>query len=110
MCSNSVTNVLREIAEVHPLVITLDDMQWADTASTSLLFHIGRRLQGSRVLILCAYRPEEVTQPGGKGDRHPLEKILSEFKRQYGDTCIDLGEAEKIKGPEFHRCFSRQRA
>jgi adenylate cyclase len=98
------TNVLREIAEVYPLVITLDDMQWADTASTSLLFHIGRRLQGNRVLILCAYRPEEVTQ-SAKGDRHPLEKILSEFKRQYGDTCIDLVEAEKVNGRNFIDAF-----
>ncbi|NIW45570.1 MAG: AAA family ATPase, partial [Gammaproteobacteria bacterium] len=34
------TNVLQRIAESHPLVLVLDDMQWADRASISLLFHL----------------------------------------------------------------------
>jgi serine/threonine protein kinase/DNA-binding SARP family transcriptional activator/predicted ATPase len=98
------TNVLRAIAEAHPLLITLDDLQWADAASASLLFHVGRRLQSSRVMIVCAYRPEEVTQGAG-GEPHPLEKILSEFKRQFGDTHINLSQSEEKKGRYFIDAF-----
>jgi len=94
------TNVLKALAVKKPLVLVLDDLQWADAASTSLLFHLGRRIQGSPILLLGAYRPEEVDL--GRGDeRHPLEKVLAEFKRYYGDIWMDLdapqaGEARRF--------------
>ena len=75
------TNVLRTVSESHPLLLILDDLQWADSASLDLLFHLGRRLAGSRVLIAGAYRPEEVAldrdaerHPRVR-ERHPLEKV-----------------------------------
>ena len=55
-----VTSLLQNLAETHPLLLILDDLQWADTASISLLFHLGRRLEGARILIAGAYRAEEV--------------------------------------------------
>ncbi len=94
-----VTNVLRILAGTHPLLLVLDDLQWADAASLSLLFHLGRRVGEARILIACAYRPEEVAlgregaRPGER-ERHPLEKVLSEFKRRYGPVWVDLAEAE----------------
>ena len=51
--------VLQSLAAQRPLLITLDDLQWADTASISLLFHLGRRIGDSQILIVGAYRPEE---------------------------------------------------
>ena len=47
-------NVLRGIASQRPLLIVLDDLQWADVDSISLLFHLGRRIEGSRILIAGA--------------------------------------------------------
>jgi len=93
-------NVLHEIAGTCPLLLVLDDMQWADTASISLLFHLGRQLQGSSILIACAYRPEEVAS-GRAGERHPLEKVLGEFKRHFGDVWINLGQTEETQGQDF---------
>jgi adenylate cyclase len=97
-----VTDVLRTIAREQPLLLILDDIQWADSASIDLLFHLGRRLAGadSRVLIACAYRPEEVAL-GRSGERHPLAKALSEFKRAFGDVWIELGPVEGTEGREF---------
>ena len=85
------TQVIFQIAEQHPLVLILDDLQWADKASINLLFHLGRRLGGNRILLLGAYRPEEITL-GRADDRHPLERVLNEFKRRYGSICIDLSQ------------------
>ncbi|MCP4535400.1 MAG: AAA family ATPase, partial [Delftia sp.] len=101
-----VTNVLRALAEEHPLLLILDDVQWVDSASTGLLFHLGRRLEGSRVLIACAYRPEEVAlgrplTSSRQWERHPLEKALGEFKRQFGDVWVDLGQAQEAEGRRF---------
>jgi ABC-type oligopeptide transport system substrate-binding subunit/serine/threonine protein kinase len=90
------TQVIEAIAKHKPLLILLDDLQWADSASIDLLFHIAREIKESRILILGAYRPEEVAL--GRGDRrHPLESVLNEFKRLFGDVWVDLsvmGETE----------------
>jgi DNA-binding SARP family transcriptional activator/predicted ATPase len=87
------SSVLRNLARQRPLVLTLDDLQWADIASVSLLFHLGRQLAGSPILIVGAYRPEEVLL-GRQGERHPLEPVVNELRRDFGDITVDLGQAE----------------
>lgn len=83
------TDILRRLAEKQPLIVLLDDLHWADSASVDLLFHLARRIEGSRVLVIGTYRPQDVSL-GRHGDRHPLEPALAELKRYYGDTWIDL--------------------
>ncbi len=96
--------VLHSLAAQRPLLITLDDLQWADTASISLLFHLGRRIGGSQILIVGAYRPEDVAQ-GRDGEQHPLQDILSEFKRRFGDVWISLNQAVSSRGRAFIDAF-----
>jgi DNA-binding SARP family transcriptional activator len=93
-------SVLHRLGARHPLLIVLDDLQWADIASISLLFHLGRRIGSSRILIVGAYRPEEVAL-GWDGDRHPLQKVLGEFKRTFGDHWVELAQAEGSEGQRF---------
>jgi adenylate cyclase len=75
------------------LLLVLDDLQWADLGSVSLLFHLGRHLAGSRILIVGAYRPEEVAL-GRDGERHPLEPVVNELQRDFGDNTVNLDRAE----------------
>ena len=95
-------SVLRTISQEKPILLVLDDIQWADTESIDLLFHLGRRLAetSSRILIACAYRPEELAL-GRRGERHPLSKVLSEFKRIFGDVWINLSPGERGDGRAF---------
>ncbi|HEU5100301.1 MAG TPA: tetratricopeptide repeat protein, partial [Roseiflexaceae bacterium] len=74
-------------------LLILDDLQWADPGSTDLLLYLGRRLQGCRVLIVGAYRPNDVAM-GRDGQRHPLERVVGELQRDFGDIQLDLGQAE----------------
>jgi DNA-binding SARP family transcriptional activator len=46
------SRVLRALASQRPLLLVLDDLQWADAGSVSLLFHLGRRIKGSRRCIV----------------------------------------------------------
>lgn len=85
--------VMLALTRQGPLLLVLDDLQWADTGSINLLFHLGRRLQDSRILIVGVYRPVEVTM-GRAGERHPLEPLVSEFQRHFGQILIDLRQAE----------------
>ncbi len=89
-----VTRVLKAISRQVPLVLVVDDLQWADLGSISLLFHLGRQLLGSRILLIGAYRPEEIAI-GRDDQRHPLASVVGEFQRQYGDLLVDLDLAER---------------
>jgi predicted ATPase len=54
-----------------PLVVAVDDVQWADTASVGLLAYLLRRLHGRPLLVVLAWRPEDVALD------HPLRSILA---------------------------------
>ena len=88
-----VTRVLQCLARNHPLLLILDDLQWADAGSVSLLFHFSRRLVGSRILLVAAYRPDAIALPA-EDARHPLESVVNEIQRVSGDRPIDLDQCE----------------
>ena len=95
-----VTRVLVTLAAERPLVIILDDLHWIDDSSASLLFHIARRIEGSRILIVGTLRPEEIDI--GRGEyRHPMSPIVSEVKRHYGDVVIELGLEDESSALTF---------
>jgi predicted ATPase len=98
------TRVLRNIAEHHPLLLILDDFQWADDASISFLFHLARRIEDRPILLVCSYRPGEVAQ-GRDGDRHPLDQVINEIKRIYGDVTLDLSEGDSEDEMTFINAF-----
>src|SRR5206468_4945174 len=85
--------LLTGLAASAPLIVFVDDLQWADCASLDLLFHLARRIQTSRVLLVGAYRPGDVAL-GRSGERHPLVPILNELKRYEGDIQISLDAAQ----------------
>ena len=99
-----IEDVFAETGEEHPLLIILDDLQWSDKASINLLFHLGRRLLGRRILIVGAYRPEEITLGRG-GEKHPLEPVLAEFKRLHGDIWIDLSAITEDEEHRFIKAY-----
>jgi len=106
------TKVLTALTTKQPLVLVVDDLQWADAASVSLLFHLGRRIDKSRIFIVGGYRPADVAFGRGASstssdqrERHPLESVLNEFKRYYGDIWVDLGQTSEDEGRNFVDAF-----
>ncbi len=93
-------NVLLNLSAQHPLLLVLDDLQWADQASIGLLFHLGRRIEGGRILLAGAVRPHELAV-GRDGERHPLEPVLAEFRSRFGDAWLDLAAADETEGRLF---------
>ena len=53
---DEVTSVLSAAAEDRPLVVILEDLQWADPPSLQLLDFLARRLPAARVLVLATWR------------------------------------------------------
>jgi predicted ATPase len=66
-------------------------LQWVDDGSLSLLFYLGRRLEGSRILILGAYRQDELSY-WRHGKRHPLELVINELQEGFGNVLLDLSQ------------------
>ena len=85
--------VLQALSRNEPLLLVLDDLQWADQGSANLLLHLGRRMQGYPIMILGAYRPADVAM-GRDGTRHPLEAVIYELQRVFGEITLDLSQEE----------------
>ncbi len=101
-----ITQVLKTLSTHYPLLIILDDLQWVDDASKNLLYHLGRRLAGSRVLLLGAYRLDEanfvqLVGPDGVGESKSLPPLVLELSRIYGEIMIDLNRIEPSEGRAF---------
>ena len=85
------TKLIGALARDAPLLLVVDDLQWADAGSIDLLFRLGRTLAGTRLLILGTYRPEDVAL-GRDGARHPLGPVVNELRRIHGDIVVNLDE------------------
>ena len=94
------TSFIQAVAGRFPLLLILDDLQWVDAASSSLLFHLGRKIRDLPIVVVCAYRPEEVGYKR-EGQPHPLESVLREFEYRYGVSCIDLDQVTQKENRSF---------
>jgi DNA-binding NarL/FixJ family response regulator/lipopolysaccharide biosynthesis regulator YciM len=72
----AVANLLEQIARRQPTVVFLDDLQWVDGATAELLLQLDRTLQTAPVLVLGAYRSDEVSRG------HHLRRVRSELRRR----------------------------
>jgi predicted ATPase len=95
---------LQRLSEEVPLILFLDDLQWADRASIGLLFHLARHIENSRILMLGSYRPNDVAL-GRDGSRHPLEPVVHELMRYHGDIFVDLDAITEEVNWQFVRAL-----
>ncbi|NYE36431.1 DNA-binding CsgD family transcriptional regulator/tetratricopeptide (TPR) repeat protein [Nocardioides cavernae] len=75
--------VLRELA-AEPTVLVVEDLHWADAASTDVLRHVVRRVETVPVAVLVSYRDLEI------GPRHPARRLLGDFAALDGLRTLAL--------------------
>ncbi|MEW5936299.1 MAG: tetratricopeptide repeat protein, partial [Candidatus Thermoplasmatota archaeon] len=76
----TITQLLVKISKESPVLLFLDDMQWADYGSLQLLHYIARNTRRSRLMICCAYRPEELRMFAG--GTHPLTETMRKMSNE----------------------------
>src|SRR5579883_2162999 len=80
----AVSAVLGRAAERQPIVVALEDLQWADTASLLLLQSAVRALAQARVVFVGTYREHDATAG------QPLAAALASLTRFPATTRIAL--------------------
>ncbi len=88
-----ITELFRDISEECPVIFFIDDLQWIDDSSAQLLHHLVRNLTDDKVMILGAYRPDELLH---EEDRLPLEDTLSRMKEE---MIVDIVDVPRLDQP-----------
>jgi serine/threonine protein kinase/tetratricopeptide (TPR) repeat protein len=75
------------ISQISPMVLAIDNLQWADSQTLKFLSQFGQNIEKSKILLACAVRPEQVTD----------ETFLMELT----DAWRDMGWCSYIKLDRF---------
>ena len=73
------SKIVCEIATYFPLLIVVEDLQWADSSSLQLLLHLSRLIEHHSIMLIGTYRPGEAN-----ANRH-LNDVLENIGR-IGDS------------------------
>ncbi|MGH2632768.1 MAG: AAA family ATPase, partial [Tepidiformaceae bacterium] len=87
--------LLVTLAERSPLFLIIDDLQWADAASLSLLRYVARMARQHRILVFCTYRDVDV------GRAHPLTPVLNALRREVEYDLLQLTGLETSEVAAF---------
>jgi len=81
---DAVASFLRSVSDEKPTLAILDDMQSSDEPSLKLFAYVARRLAGSRIFLLGAYRDTELKRG------HPLQTVLADLGREVAFRRVTL--------------------
>ena len=76
---------LGEVASVQPVLLWLDDLQWADPSSLLMLQHLARSPRPASVVIVATYQPTEVARA------EDVSRVITQLRRSPGVEEIELG-------------------
>jgi class 3 adenylate cyclase/tetratricopeptide (TPR) repeat protein len=80
----AVVGLLDHVARNTPLVVVLEDLQWADKPSLQLLRHLVANTIDEHLLVVGTYRNDELSSS------HPLVEVLAALGREPGVSHIAL--------------------
>ena len=92
---DSITSFLKTASQGQPMVIILDDLQWADRSSLLLLEFLAKEISSSRLLLLATHREADVAT------NHPLSQALGNLVREQHFRRIHLGGLSQQEVGEF---------
>ncbi|MGH2947373.1 MAG: ATP-binding protein, partial [Solirubrobacteraceae bacterium] len=76
--------LLDRLGRREPVLLVLEDIHWADRATSAFLAFLARALDTERVLTVATYRTDELHR------RHPLRPLLAELERGPRTRRVEL--------------------
>lgn len=83
----SILESIELLAKDRTLVLWLEDLHWADSASISLVHFLARNVRTLNVLVIGTYRPEGIFT-SSSGQLHPLKDAIRHMRRE--GVCHEL--------------------
>ena len=77
----AIARTLHSISVQQPLILFLEDIHWADSASLGLVHYISKIIGLERILVLATFRCEELNVDD-EGHPHPLVEALQLMRRE----------------------------
>src|ERR1700733_12573114 len=104
----AVVGLLTELSRSAPVLLVLDDLQWADRPTLLLLRHLARATSPARVLILGAYRSTERGDTFNSALTALLRDRLASQMEIRGLSELDTAEPVRLcVGETTSRAFAR---
>jgi DNA-binding CsgD family transcriptional regulator/tetratricopeptide (TPR) repeat protein len=85
-----ILRLLGRLGESTPVLLVIEDLNWADRSTRDLLAFLGRNVRDERLLIVGTYRADEMHR------RHPLVTWLAETERQPRVERIELARFGRV--------------
>jgi serine/threonine protein kinase/tetratricopeptide (TPR) repeat protein len=90
---DTISELIKMIAQDRPVVLHLDDLHWADAPTLNLLTYLAMTTRNDRLIIIATYRPEELITAEGK--RHPLQATLDMLNKEHLSCEMSLTRLDK---------------
>src|SRR5918998_3293991 len=76
--------LLEGLSQERPVLLSIEDLHWADSSTRHFLSFLSRTLCGERIVVVCTYRSDELHR------RHPLRPLLAELTRNQQTRHVEL--------------------
>ena len=80
----AVLELFKTVCGRKPLLVVLDDIQWADTSSCELLAYLARRAAGLPLVFLATCRETELPP------RHTLRQLIAHMQREHSIQTVSI--------------------
>ena len=87
---DSILKYIEYLANKSPIILFLDDLEWIDEDSLTLLEYLSRNISNKRILICCAYRDDEI-------EKQDKTIILEKIKSLYSEHLISLIKLDYLR-------------
>ncbi|GEL17269.1 hypothetical protein PA7_11060 [Pseudonocardia asaccharolytica DSM 44247 = NBRC 16224] len=85
---DAVVRFLLSPTRTRTVVVTIDDLHWAESSTIAMLRHVARSTRDARLVLIGAYRGSELAAD------HPLSDALAELRSETECTAVQLGGLE----------------
>jgi predicted ATPase len=90
-------------AHFAPVVISLDDMQWADGPSLELLEVLMKDQETSKIMFLGCFRSDEVLAVDSESKQHPLLQLRDRLGSLHGRSHISEVDVKNVSFDEVNQ-------